>query len=66
MQIHILRILSLHHLSEDILRKLAEDEAWIIREDIAGRPDCPEDVLRKLAEDETERVRKVARAKLKC
>ena len=51
---------------EDILRKLAEDEAWIIREDIAGRPDCPEDVLRKLAEDETERVRKVARAKLKC
>ena len=51
---------------EDVLRKLAEDEAWIIRKDVAERRDCPEDVLRKLAEDADESVRKVARAKLKC
>ena len=43
--------------SPEILKKLAEDEDWEVRETVARNPKTPVDILRKLALDEDDDVR---------
>jgi len=42
---------------EDVLRELAKDPAWPIREQVAENPSTPDDVLRDLAKDRDMNVR---------
>ena len=44
--------------SPEILKKLAEDEDWAVRETVAKNPGTPVEILRKLAFDEDEHVGK--------
>ena len=51
--------------SPEILKKLAEDEDWAVRETVAKHPGTPVEILRKLALDEDEHVSKAAEKQLR-
>ena len=60
-----LNLLDSDNVSVDTLKKLSENEDWVVRETVAENPNTPVEILRKLALDEDDDVSKAAERTLR-